>query len=334
MLSRRVLLTFCGSLVLATPWGASAAAQRRKGMKPGEFTWQPDKSTEGPVAIIVSIPEQRAHVYRGGVEIGVSTCSTGRPGHSTPTGVFTILEKAREHESSLYKGAQMPNMQRLTWGGIAMHAGNLPGYPASHGCIRLPMKFSALLYEITHVGAVVIIADERTQPREVAHPGALLSDVADSEMRAIATGVSERKAHSPWEAKIIYPITSIVISRRDQKAYVTQDRALLGEYPVRIEQPERPIGTHTYSLIGATADGQRLSWLSFGLGRSRKDAHIVNWQGDAAMRRVVFQDRARALSVARTFHAGTTLLITDARAPISTRATPSNFTVMSSDENS
>jgi len=136
--------------------GASGIATAE--LKPGEFIFEPDLSPEGPVVFIVSIPDQRIHVYRNGVEIGVSTCSTGKPGHSTPTGVFVILQKDRHHRSSTYNNAPMPNMQRLTWGGIALHAGNLPGYPASHGCVRLPRKFSELIFEITHLGIPVTIA--------------------------------------------------------------------------------------------------------------------------------------------------------------------------------
>jgi len=95
---------------------------------------------------------------RNGVRIGRSTVSTGTAGHRTPTGVFTVLQKKVDHESSIYKGAKMPNMQRLTWTGIAMHAGQLPGYPASHGCVRLPEDFAEKLYTVTNLGTTVIIS--------------------------------------------------------------------------------------------------------------------------------------------------------------------------------
>ncbi|MGD9805471.1 MAG: L,D-transpeptidase family protein [Hyphomicrobiaceae bacterium] len=333
MKSRRNFLSLCLGAVTLPLAADGVAGPGRTGtqLRAGEFKWHPEKSPEGPVTVIVSLPEQLVHIYRGGIEIGVSTCSSGRPGHRTPTGVFTILEKQRDHVSSIYKGAQMPNMERLTWGGIALHAGNLPGYPASHGCVRLPRKFSELLYGVTHIGTIVIIADERTQPREIAHPGALLSEVAESEVRAISGSVAEKRVHSPWEAKVQYPITSVVISRGDGLAYVTRDRDLVGSYPVDFSEGNRPIGTHTYSLIGPAADGSSLLWLSFGIGKSRKDAHIVSWQADRAMKRVVFRDRARAQEIARTFHAGTTLLITDARAPRTTRSTPDDFSVLTSE---
>jgi len=106
-------------------------------LKPGEYWWNPSVRRGGPLMVLVSIPEQTMHVYRNGVLIGRSTVSTGSKGHATPGGVFTILEKKEEHYSKKYDNAPMPNMQRLTWTGIAMHSGNLPGYPqatAASGC--------------------------------------------------------------------------------------------------------------------------------------------------------------------------------------------------------
>jgi lipoprotein-anchoring transpeptidase ErfK/SrfK len=129
MISRRHVLA-TGVLGVMSGSVSGAFAQRfasSTAVKPGAYEWQPERSPAGPVVIIVSIPEQVLHVYRNGIEIGYSSCSTGKPGHQTPTGVFSILEKQREHVSSIYRGAQMPNMERLTWGGIALHAGNLPG---------------------------------------------------------------------------------------------------------------------------------------------------------------------------------------------------------------
>src|SRR5688500_9551277 len=126
-----------------------AAAER---LKPGEFLWAPGVAPEGPVLLVVSLATQRAVIYRNGLPIGITTVSTGRPGYRTPTGVFTILQRRVEHYSSLYNNAPMPYMQRLTWGGVALHAGDLPGYPASHGCIRLPRAFARLLYDVSHMG--------------------------------------------------------------------------------------------------------------------------------------------------------------------------------------
>lgn len=133
-------------------------------LKPGEYFWAPEISPAGPVTIIVSLATQRAYAYRNGVPIGVSTVSSGTKGHATPTGVFTILQKDIDHVSNLYSDAPMPFMQRLTWGGVALHAGNLPGYPASHGCIRLPPAFAKRLYAITKLGMTVVITNDAAVP--------------------------------------------------------------------------------------------------------------------------------------------------------------------------
>ena len=125
------------------------------------------------MSIIISLQTQMAYAYRNGVRIGVSTVSTGKPGYETPTGLFVILQKDIDHKSNLYDDAPMPFMQRLTWDGIAMHAGNIPGYPASHGCIRLPTAFAKLLFGITKLGLTVVITDEPNAPVTVAAPAVL-----------------------------------------------------------------------------------------------------------------------------------------------------------------
>jgi lipoprotein-anchoring transpeptidase ErfK/SrfK len=132
-------------------------------LDPGEFAWRPELSRTGAVEIVVSIPQQRAYIYRGGTLIGVSTVSTGMRGHRTPTGRYPIMEKRRTHFSNLYSNAPMPFMQRLTMGGIALHAGQIPGYPASHGCVRFPYEMARNVFGVTQVRSVVhIIADSPT----------------------------------------------------------------------------------------------------------------------------------------------------------------------------
>ncbi len=129
----------------------------------GEFVWRPELATAGSVEIVVSIPQQRAYIYRANTLIGVTTVSTGMAGHRTPTGRYPIMEKRRTHFSNLYNNAPMPFMQRLTMGGIALHAGQIPGYPASHGCVRLPYEMARNLFGTTHVRTVVhIVADSPT----------------------------------------------------------------------------------------------------------------------------------------------------------------------------
>ena len=154
-------------------------------LKPGQYVWFDEAQAtpasyqaDGPIVIVVSIPQQLAYVYRGDALVAVSTVSTGREGHETPTGDFEILQKQRFHRSNLYSNAPMPFMQRLTWDGIALHSGHLPGYPASHGCIRLPDAFARQLFQLTAVGGRVSVIDEEVMdPRlNVTMPPQLVAD--------------------------------------------------------------------------------------------------------------------------------------------------------------
>jgi hypothetical protein len=128
------------------------------------------KSPSGPLILAVSIGGQRVTVYDNGTPIASSQISTGMPGHPTPMGVFSVIQKQRWHHSNLYSNAPMPFMQRITWSGVAMHAGVVPGYPASHGCIRLPAGFATRLYGMTKVGARVIVSRGDVTPYEINHP--------------------------------------------------------------------------------------------------------------------------------------------------------------------
>jgi lipoprotein-anchoring transpeptidase ErfK/SrfK len=139
------------------------------GLRTGQYRWHPETApAAGPVTIVVSLPLQRAWVFRGGVPIGVSTVSNGQPGYDTPTGAFRILEKDVDHHSSLYDDAPMPFMQRLTWDGVALHGGQVRAEPASHGCVRLPRGFARHLFGVTAVGGRVVISDEAPASAEQA----------------------------------------------------------------------------------------------------------------------------------------------------------------------
>jgi hypothetical protein len=150
--------------------------ERAARLSPGQFVWEPHAST-GPVFLVIDLTKQLVLLYRGGVPIAASTISSGSKGRETPIGLFTILQKEVVHRSRTYDDAPMPYMQRLTSKGVAMHAGNLPGYPASHGCIRLPKDFAKLLYGVTDLGTPVMITDAEQQ-RRVAEYQRALEEVA------------------------------------------------------------------------------------------------------------------------------------------------------------
>ncbi len=138
----------------------------KPGLKPGaKANLKPDPAKDpnssmpkGPLQIVVSIADQHVTLYSNGIHVAQSPVSTGVQGRPTPTGVFSIIQKDRFHHSNLYSNAPMPFMERITWSGVALHEGPLPGYPASHGCIRMTHEFAARLWSITRLGVRVIVA--------------------------------------------------------------------------------------------------------------------------------------------------------------------------------
>ena len=223
-----ILLLF-GTQVRAQPSlnsGTVVAAAER--LQPGEYLWAAGIAPEGPVMVVISLATQRMVAYRNGVPIGISTVSTGRSGYRTPTGVFTILQKRVDHRSSTYDNAPMPYMQRLTWRGVALHAGNLPGYPASHGCIRLPREFARLLYSVTRVGTTVVITNDAALPRIAPLPVAAGSN---TEYRIASSDVAPR-----WhpEASAAGPV-SIVVSGADRRVVVLRNGRIIGSAPLAFD---------------------------------------------------------------------------------------------------
>jgi len=135
-------------------------SERAAALGPGQYVWDSKSPTSGPLLLTIDLTAQRLLVYRDGALMAATAISTGSLGRETPTGVFTVLAKEVMHRSTTYDDAPMPYMQRLTEKGIAIHAGDLPGYPASHGCIRLPNEFAKRLYGITAIGTPVMITND------------------------------------------------------------------------------------------------------------------------------------------------------------------------------
>lgn len=163
--------SFTNRLILAAVLAAGMAMPGTAAATETPAVLQAEAAREDdPLKIVVSLANQRISVYRGDRLVESSPVSTGRRGYSTPSGVFSILEKRRRHFSNLYNNAPMPYMQRLTWSGIALHQGRLPGYPASHGCIRLPQQFAKTLFGLTERGAHVVVARDDARPVPISHP--------------------------------------------------------------------------------------------------------------------------------------------------------------------
>lgn len=277
-------------------------------LKPGEYWWNPQLSPSGPLMVLVSVPEQVMHVYRNGILIGRSTVSTGSQGHATPGGVFSILEKKTEHYSKKYNNAPMPNMQRLTWTGIAMHSGNLPGYPASHGCIRLPFDFSQLLYGATGKGGTVVVGDGKVPvPHLASSPGLLLApkDFSPEMLQPLATnGYDWHPERSPNG-----PIT-MVVSAADKAIYVYRNGNPIGRAAIEISGMGS-LGDRVYSLLEGSSG--RLSTLAPGRAGLRWMSVASSGRGVEAEK---ISSRLRMNSefagkVYDTLAPGTTVIVTD-----------------------
>ncbi|MGE3247519.1 MAG: L,D-transpeptidase, partial [Beijerinckiaceae bacterium] len=292
-----------GATLLATELFAQRVVKEIHQLRPGEFTWHPDRSPSGSVAIVVSIPDQRVHVYRNGIRIAVSTCSTGRQGHGTPTGVFTILQKDRNHHSSTYNNAPMPNMNRLTWSGIALHAGKLPGYPASHGCVRLPMEFSRLLFTVTHVGTPVIIANDHSDPVQVAHPGMVLAGAAERKLEQ-AVQLAKKKHPALHHAENQTPPLSVLVSSADRRIVVLENGHVVAQGSATIRDPQTPLGSHVFVLSRA-ADGHTY-W--HGIGHHHTGDASAS---DLATLQRIGGDKSVIAAITERMHPGATLTTVD-----------------------
>jgi len=248
---------------------------------------RPEDPPKGPLQIIISIADQRVSLFDNGALIARSSVSTGTQGHPTPLGVFSVISKQRWHRSNIYSAAPMPYMQRITWSGIALHAGVVPGHPASHGCIRLKNDFAIRLWHLTKRGTRVIIAHDDVQPVEITNPhlfkpkavsgspefqaataagksisaaaathGSLVSNAETPEATSLQVPGSAPAAGAP---KKMVPI-SVFVSRKSSKLFVRQGFSPLFDVAVKIENPEEPLGTHVFTAMEFQSEGAAIRW--------------------------------------------------------------------------
>jgi lipoprotein-anchoring transpeptidase ErfK/SrfK len=323
----RVVLTLAAPLALAVPAAAehhdfldrpnyqrssrelSGVATPRYKTKPQVRAVKHEQPVpQGPLHIIVTTAKQRVSVYANGTLVGRAPVSTGMPDHPTPMGIFTVISKSRWHVSNIYSGAPMPYMQRITWSGIALHAGKLPGYPASHGCIRLPEHFATRLWALSKIGARVIIARDEVAPVAIAHPrlpvpkkpenkpaDALVAaaPAAAGKIELVASvetankvgdGINEISAIKPASPENIVQVippqrqgpVQVFVSRKQGKVFVRQDFKPIFEAPVTIAEPDRPLGTHVFTAMQMQEDGAAMQWTAItipsGYARARDTA--------------------------------------------------------------
>ncbi len=299
-----------------------ALAKQADKLKPGDWVWAPNIAPKGPVLVYVELDRQLATVYRNGVRIGVTTISSGKPGYNTPNGVFTILEKDIDHKSRTYDNAPMPYQQRLTWKGVAMHAGNLPGYPASHGCVRLPFEFSKLMFTTTTMGGTVVIANGPSDPYKRAPAGVLAPLKAGGVVEARVPLLNSEAFRWAPDLALSGPV-SIIISTKDQMVVVLRNGTEIGRARAVVNQQasDSQVLTLAKNLRG------RNEWIQVGVNNLKaEDAAIVSTQGVERMQMPApFVVRMREVMAP-----GTTVLITSAS--VDAQSTGVQTTVISSEE--
>lgn len=291
-------------------------------LKPGEFIWQPQISPHGPMVLVVSLPQQIAYVYRNGVLIGATTVSTGKKGKETPTGVFTILQKNVDHYSNIYNNAPMPYMQRLTWSGVALHAGKLPGYPASHGCVRMPYDFAKLLYAESSTGITVVVSDAKSFPANVANPGLFAPIGTKGEL---ATVPSRNGKYFAWQPELATegPI-SILVTGADRSIRVFRDGEQIGWSVFTLEDPSRALTFQTYMALEEGATGAVRRWQVVAPGAQ------VTAVSAADLLRGVHVPQEFLTQLSRVIIPGTSLVVTQLASTGET--TGADFTVVTADE--
>ena len=324
-----IAAAFVSPVQALAPGALSSAAfdTPLQNLKPGQWIWDARIAPAGPIMVVIDLKTQLAFVYRNGVRIGVTTVSSGKAGKKTPTGIFTILQKNKDHKSNLYNSAPMPYMQRLTWDGIALHAGNLPGYPASHGCIRMPLEFSKKLFEVSNMGMTVVVTDEKgsTAPSLIVDNGLIAAVDAKGRPADPRSNPLSNQEISRWtpDRSPTGPVT-IIVSTSSERIIVYRNGVEIGRS--RIGVPAGfDMGTRAAQFAGRDANGVA-KWVYLGLpGYQQRngqdvDQHAINMvkippQFFANLRNVVGE--------------GTTLLATDGS--VVSGSTGRGLTVLTSD---
>jgi len=327
------------AIVCAAPARAQVAAPS------APLPWtagMPDRIAPGPLHIIVSLRSQRLTLYSNGKLVARVPVSTGTRDHPTPTGIFSVLQKRRRHESNIYSGAPMYSMQRITWSGVALHEGQLPGHAASHGCVRLPRDFAVPLFGLTDIGATVVIA----QDEPVVEPFPLLTDLfsrteldhpdnagppppppppleprlatirAYDRAHPLPNPFASREADAgdPQHAQRIDNI-AVLISRKERRVFVRRHFEPWLEASVEIAEPQRPLGTYLFTAMDFQGQNGGMQWSLVAL--NGPEPHAAS-RAKAALRRIVLpSDIAQKITDALT--PGAKVIITDEAPSAETR---------------
>jgi hypothetical protein len=294
-------------------------ARAADALQPGEWVWAAEVAPTGPILIYVDLSRQRATVYRNGVRIAVSTISSGKPGHETPIGVFTILQKDASHHSKKYNNAPMPFQERLTWDGVALHAGGLPGYPESHGCVHLPYTFSQQLFSITTLGATVVVEGDAAN-HITTTDASLLAPLNAKGQKVDQQHLDSEEYRWQPEKSPTGPLT-IIVSKHDQRIVVLRNGVEIGRSVAQINDDDP--GSHVISMTRGP-DGKN-HWIYVGLPGHDDDK---GRELDEATLNRVHMPREFFQAVSQALVPGTTVLVTQSSVGAST--TGEHITILDS----
>jgi hypothetical protein len=312
--------------VYAQFWGAKESRPintPKDSLKKGEFVWTPELSPQGPILVTVSLDEQIAYVFRNGTRIGMANISTGKKGHETPTGVFVTILKDAKHRSKKYNNAPMPYTQKFTDFGVALHAGGLPGYPSSHGCVHLPSVFAEQLFKVAPLGMTVVVTNHARFPESVNHPFFLSPVVPGGKTEQHQRLAADEKYRWNPEKSSTGPV-SILVSKADERIVVLRNGIEIGRSRIQFRVQDS-VGTNVFVAMRAS-NAQTWEWMRHTL-EDRHYAAVFNANSTLPIAQVNMPEGFRT-QLESVVSEGTTVVITDN--PILKKTTGKEMAVLSS----
>lgn len=295
-LSRRAFFTTC-SAALAAPTLAAPVQSDARNAAP---LWGP--KPRGTVLLTIALSEQKMTIWDDGEPVARVPISSGVEKHPTPTGLFSVLIKKSFHRSNIYSNAPMPFMQRITWSGVALHQGHVPGRPASHGCVRLPADVARKLFTYTPIGCRVIIADKAIEPTRF-NSSRLFTALPQALRLATVSEVPPVASTEPMPARVGH--VALFISAKENKLFMRQNFQPVLESEIRIDGTA-PLGTHLFTAMRINKDDGAVQWSQV----TMPESHLPQLDARAAIERVTIPAEARR-DVARALHQGASLIVTD-----------------------
>jgi hypothetical protein len=220
----RLVIASLAAVIAASHHASAASGRNERSVESVQ-----SRNAGEPIMAVVSLRNQRITVYDANGWILRAPVSSGQKGRETPAGIFSVIQKEAEHYSNLYDDAYMPHMQRITWSGIALHGGPLPGHPASHGCIRMPYDFAERLFDATKLGMRVIIAPNNVAPVEIAHPALFTQTSNNGAVAATRAAEADEAARKADQARLVAMTASREAARATTSVRAVENLMLRGK---------------------------------------------------------------------------------------------------------